>query len=95
MVSGECSHSGQWTVDSGQSKVESGEWRVESGEWRVESGEWRVESGEWRVESVVLAGEEAPGERSPPNWGLTPQNFYLDWYLCRLTKLVFFKDMVS
>ena len=29
-----------------------------------------MESGELRLESVVRAGEEAPGERSPPNWGL-------------------------
>jgi hypothetical protein len=70
---------------------------VESGEWRVESGEWRVESGDWRVESVVLAGEEAPGKRSPPNWGLHHRTLFGLVYLCRLTKLVFFKesDMVS
>ena len=29
-----------------------------------------MESGELRLESVVRAGEEAPGERSPPNWEL-------------------------
>jgi hypothetical protein len=36
VVSGECSHSGQGTVDSVKW---SGEWRVESTEWRVERRE--------------------------------------------------------
>ena len=76
MESGECSHSGQWTVDSGQ-------WRVK---WRVVR---RVESEEWRVESVVRSGEEAPGERSPPNFGDYTTEFHLDWYLCLLSKLSF------
>ncbi len=58
MVGGECSHSGQWTVDSGQLRVK---WRVDSGQWtvesKVESGEWRVESGEWLVVVSVVSVE--------------------------------------
>jgi hypothetical protein len=55
VVSGECSYSGQGTVDSE-------EWSGERG------GEWRVESTEWRVERRECGARRrrSARRRSPP-----------------------------